>query len=362
MSTSTSVEGTLLARLGLPPEASSQEVETAHDELVEFLESAPPDLRTWARGQIGSVDEAFALLSDPTIDRSGAAAVAAPAATATASRAATSMADTRSEPIDEDDLIEQFAEGPAPAGVGKEREARTTVKTANPPTATTSRRPLVRRIAIICAAVVGVVAIAIAGFNLNGGTGVPAINGTPAPEAAASGGIDTAKVAELMTKISADPNDTTSLQSLADIYYGAGDYESAGGFLEKIIAVDPNAVTARIALGAALFNLGNTDGAEAQWRAVLAVEPDNLEAHYDLGFMYLSLTPPDVANVRVEWGKVVAIAPDSDVAKTVATHLATLDASPAPSAASVAASAGPSTAPSAAPSPTPAASPAPSGN
>jgi tetratricopeptide (TPR) repeat protein len=219
----------------------------------------------------------------------------------------------------------------------------------------------VRRIAVFGAVVVGVVAIAIAGFNLNGGTGVPAINGTPAPEAAASPGVDTAKVAELMTKITADPKDTVSLQSLADIYYGAGDYENASGFLQKIVAVDPKNVTALIALGAAQFNLGKADGAEEQWRAVLAIEPDNLEAHYDLGFMYLSLNPPDLANVRLEWGKVMTIAPDSDVAKTVATHLASLDASPAPSAASVGASGGPSTAPSAAPSPTPAASPAPSG-
>ena len=46
--------------------------------------------------------------------------------------------------------------------------------------------------------------------------------------------------------------------------------------------------------------------------------------------MYLSLNPPDIANVKLEWGKVIAIAPNSDVAKTVATHLASLDASPAP--------------------------------
>ncbi len=120
-------------------------------------------------------------------------------------------------------------------------------------------------------------------------------------------------------------------------------------------------MTARIALGAALFNLGKTDGAEEQWRAVLAVEPNNLEAHYDLGFMYLSLTPPDLANVRAEWGKVMTIAPDSDVAKTVATHLASLDASPAPSAASVGASGGPSPAPSSAPAASAAPSPAASG-
>jgi tetratricopeptide (TPR) repeat protein len=357
MTTPTSVEGTLLARLGLHATASAQEVEAAHDGLVDYLEGAPADLQAWARVQIGSIDEAFALLSDPTVDRS---ALVAPAATAvaTAPRAVNVKAAALPDPLDDDELIAQFSADPtsatAPSKKAKARSASATAPSAAAPIG--SRRPLARRIATFGVVAVGVVAIAIAGFNLNGGTGVPAINGTPAPEAAASPGVDAAQVAALMTKISADPKDTTSLQSLADIYYGAGDYESAGGFLEKIVAVDPKNVTARIALGAALFNLGKADGAEEQWRAVLVAEPNNLEAHYDLGFMYLSLTPPDLANVRAEWGKVMTIAPDSDVAKTVATHLASLDASPAPSAASIPASAGPSVVPSAAPAASPAAS------
>ena len=233
------------------------------------------------------------------------------------------------------------------------RSAAVVVVAATPPTTPTGRARLIKRAAILAAVAVGVVVIAVAGFNLNGGTGIPPVDGTPQPAAAASPTIDTAKVADLMAKIKADPNDKVSYQSLADIYYLASDFESAGGFLEKVLAIDPKDVTARLALGAALYNLGKSDGAEAQWRQVLASEPDNLEAHYDLGFMFLSATPPDIANVKLEWGKVIQIAPDSDVAKTVATHLATLDASPAPSG-----PVGPSeAAPSVSPAP---ASPAPS--
>jgi hypothetical protein len=55
--------------------------------------------------------------------------------------------------------------------------------------------------------------------------------------------------------------------------------------------------------------------------------------------MYFSLTPPDVAKVQAEWGAVIALSPDSDIAKTVATHLASLTGSPAPSAAPGASSA-----------------------
>src|ERR1019366_3392252 len=55
----------LLGRLGLGTDASDQDVEAAHDGLVEFLELAPHDMQSWAAAQTGNVDEAFALLSGP---------------------------------------------------------------------------------------------------------------------------------------------------------------------------------------------------------------------------------------------------------------------------------------------------------
>lgn len=334
--TAAAVERELLARLGLRTDASSQDVESAHDQLIEYLEGAPADLRPWAQREITRVDEAYALLSDPTIDRSAlAGGVVAAAAPIPATPAA--------------------------------RVAATKGESAPRPTAATGNR-LIRRVAIGAAAIVGVVAIALAGYNLNGGTGVPPINGTPVPEAAASPGVDAAQVAELMKKIQADPRDIASLQSLADLYYQASDFKTAGTFLEKVLAVDSKNLTALLALGAVQFNQGNSADAEKQWRAVLAIDAKNVEAHYDLGFMYLSKNPPDVANVKLEWGEVIAIDPNSDVAKTVATHLASLDGSPAPSAA-VPASGAPtgsaapaSPAPSASPAVPPAASPSPSGN
>jgi cytochrome c-type biogenesis protein CcmH/NrfG len=326
------VERELLARLGLPAGASSQEVEAAHDDLVEYLEKAPTDLRAWSQREIAAIDEAYALLSDPTIDRAAIASIAAVAGAPAI---------------------------PAPvARVASKRDA------AAPP-ASTSQGRLLKRVAIAAAALVAVVAIAFAGYNLNGGTGVPSINGTPAPEASAATQVDPAQVAALMQKITANPKDVASLQSLADLYYQVSDFKTAGTFLDKIVAIDPKNLTALLALGAADFNQGDSVTAEKQWRAALAIDANNVEAHYDLGFMYLSESPPDVANVKLEWGKVIAIDPNSDVAKTVATHLASLDGSPAPSGAAPASGTpSDSPAPSASPAPaaSPAASPSPSGN
>src|SRR5687767_12167765 len=64
MGRSPAAEHELLNRLGLSDGASEDEVESAHNEVVAFLESAPADLRDWARAQLAAADEAYALLSD----------------------------------------------------------------------------------------------------------------------------------------------------------------------------------------------------------------------------------------------------------------------------------------------------------
>jgi hypothetical protein len=58
----------LLGRLGLRTDAGDQEVEAAHNDLVEFLELAPHELKSWAEAQAADVDEAFALLCGPEKD------------------------------------------------------------------------------------------------------------------------------------------------------------------------------------------------------------------------------------------------------------------------------------------------------
>lgn len=329
--TAPAVERELLARLGLPAGASSQEVETAHDDLVDYLEKAPTDLRAWSQREIAAIDEAYAILSDPTIDRAAIASVGAGAALAGLAAAPAVVA------------------GVAPMG-------DVTARSASARPASTSQARLLKRVAIAAAALVGVVAILLVGYNLNGGTGVPPINGSPAPEASAAAQADPAAVAALMQKITANPQDIVSLQALADLYYQVSDFKTAATFLDKIVAIDPKNLTALLALGAADFNQGDSVSAEKQWRAALAIDANNVEAHYDLGFMYLSESPPDVANVKLEWGKVIAIDPNSDVAKTVATHLASLEGSPAPSGAVPASGAPATPAPSASPAPSPASS------
>jgi len=279
-----SVERELLARLGLKPTASDDDVEIAHTDLARFLESAPAGLEQWARREIAAADEAYALLSDPKADLA-----------AMASTAGTS------------------APAPAPARSGG---------------VLLSNRVLVGVVGVAAAVVIGIVVYQ-SGSPSSTSAAAGQTTTTADPNATATPQVDQAQVAALMTKISANPKDAAALTALGDIYFQAGDYNTAGGWMAKVVALKPSDVKAHLALGAAQFNLGNVAAAEKEWKQVVVLAPRNVEAYYDLGFLYLSKKPSDTAAARAAWSKVVEIAPNSAVAKTIATHMKGLDGSAA---------------------------------
>jgi cytochrome c-type biogenesis protein CcmH/NrfG len=293
----------LLGRLGLTSNASDQDVETTHGELVEFLEAAPHKVQPWAAARTTDADEAFALLSGPEEQLSAAAPsrVAEPP-----SRPSTKAAQESGPDVTRAAVLAAF----------KPRSSK--VWWAVLPV-------------VLAAVVFGV-------YNFGGGSSIPSVSGKPTnePSAAATGPsatvpLDKTKVAGLMQKISANPKDVPSLLALGDTYFAAADYKTSALWEEKVLAIDAKNQSALLALGAARFNEGNVAEAKKQWLVAAGLYPDNAEVHYDLGFLYLSAAPPDMAKVRTEWNKVVAIDPTSAVAKTVATHLKSLN-SPSPAA------------------------------
>ncbi|MHB1475587.1 MAG: tetratricopeptide repeat protein, partial [Dermatophilaceae bacterium] len=272
--------------------------------LVEFLELAPREVQSWAAARTTDVDEAFALLSGPEQDLVAATQL-------------TTMA--QDGPV-------KTPQPPAAAPAGPGAPGAFAAFAAGKP----------GRNKMMWAAVpLLVIAVVFAVFQM-GRSDVPGISGKPTGQettAAASGAtpVDQAKLAALMAKIAANPKDIASLQGIGDLYFAATDYKNASLWEQKILAVDPKNQVGLLALGAAQFNLGNAAEAKKTWLIAAGLYPKNAEVHYDLGFLYMSATPPDSANMQAEWKKVVAIDPNSNLAKTVATHLKSLQ-SPSPSA------------------------------
>lgn len=378
-------ETALLARLGLPPSTTPEDLDELHEAVSEYLAAAPAEIRGWAHAQATSLDETYLQLTDPVglegstlrsptrpsaVDPGGPATPPARRATVPAVTTPVDDGDAPDEATDEDDLDALIA-SVTPSAHRDSLPSRRSRKASRPKTtagslAASQGRVLPwRRIALGGVAIVAAVLIAIAGYSFGGGTGQAAgaptaSNGAPA--------IDQAKVADLMARIQASPNDTATLLALADEFYAGGQYQVAGTWLDKVLALDAKNVQALLAKGAVSFDLGDMPAAETTWKTVLGIETGNVEAHYDLGFLYLNQSPPDLTGVQREWTQVVKLGPGTQLAQTVQAHLDSLAAAsmlPSGSADGSAAPSSPATSPAAsgsapAASPAPAATPAPS--
>ncbi len=382
------LERELCGRLGLEPGAAPEDVSAAHEAVSAYLAAAPRDLRGWARVQAHGADEAYQLLTDPVAFARAAALVGASArpavvpseaatpparreplasaAAAPAVAAERKVAAGASPALTDDELDDLLAEVDPSAHRETARSAAARPAVAAPAAGGLLASSFVRRLVVV-----GVVAVALvvgANFVYNMGASAPITGSSPttAPAGQATNPpLDTALVAQLMQKIAANPKDAVSLLALGNAYFDSGDYATAADWFRKATVADPTNVPAFIGLGTAAFNNNDSATAATAWNEAVRLDPKNVEGHYDLGFLYLNQTPPDMAGVQREWGLVVQLAPNSDVAKTVQAHLTALSsAAPfASPAASGAASAAPSGAasPAASGAPTPAPSAAPSG-
>jgi tetratricopeptide (TPR) repeat protein len=398
----------LLAQLGLPASASPEDVDQLHQSVSEFLAAAPAEIRGWARAQVAALDSAYIHLTDPvglegsalrspasppTVVLGGPAtpparrgpAPAAPQVPAAAAAAVTAVdadetddLDIEGEPDAEDlaalyamvtpsvhdDMkpIARRAEAPRAAQPPAAPRARTAAAATAAPALAAESNPW-KRVTIAGGVLIAAVALFV-GVNAIVNGGVPGTMPAAANVAQATPtapAVDEAKVADLMAKYQANPKDTATLMALGDEFYMGGQFETAGTWLDKLLAIEPENVTALLARGAAYYNLNDVANAETTWKKVIAIEPDNVEVHYDLGFLYLNQATPDYAGVQAEWGKVVQLDPGSKVAQTVQAHLdALVKASMIPEASAPAGSpaASPVASPAASAAPSPAASPA----
>lgn len=270
------VKTDLLARLGLDAAADEVEVESTHDHIVDYLESAPSDIRGWADRRQQEVDRIFELLTGPETELQ---ALARPATT-----------------------------GAAPTQAAQPNQ---------------TNRILLGVIAVLVT--IGVVV----GVYWMGKPAVPEMTAAAQDTSQTQPVLDQAKLAELTKKVEANPKDVASLQGIADLYFNAQDWTNAKASAQKVLDVDPKNEQAHISLGAAAYNGGDNATAEKTWKAGIALFPNSAELHYDLGFLYMTDGRSDL--MKAEWDKVVAIDPNSELAKTVQSQVGAVVTPPAPS-------------------------------
>ena len=389
----------LLARLGLPASASPEDVDQLHQAVSEFLAAAPPEIRGWARAQVAALDTAYIHLTDPVgLEGSALMSPASPPsvvpggpATPPARRGpapAVAPVEPLADEADEldiegepsvEDLAALYAMVTPSAHDDMKPQSRPARPAATPvpaPARAAAMAPALQVAPAPAESTIwkklflgGLTAVLAVGlfvginFVVNGSAVKADPNASQVAQAPASAPVvDEAKVAGLMAKIQANPEDVESLLALGNEFYNGGQFDVAATWFDKVTAIDPKNVQALLARGAVSFNLNDLANAESTWKKVVVIDPKNTEVHYDLGFLYLNQPTPNWTGVQAEWNKVIELDPGSDLAKTVQSHLDSLVMASMLPAGSPAASgaASPAASPAASAAPSPAASPAPS--
>ncbi|WP_420176577.1 tetratricopeptide repeat protein [Luteococcus sp. OSA5] len=306
MTTADSQRSAAIQALGLPAHATPEEVAAAREQLVAFLDQAPSELDGWAQRQRRLAERAVG--DDAQID----------------------------EDLELSGLEDQapVAAVPAVSAAPKRRN---------------------RLVTGLGLATLG--AAVVLGVYLldDGGQPQQATSEASSPadgqQMSTPKPVDPKMVATLEEKIKKDPKDVLSMKALGQIYDGAQEYKKAAQWQARVTKVTPKDSDAWTALGVAHFNDANLDEAEKAWNQAAKLDPKKAVIHYNLGFLHMSRNDMDKA--KAAWQKVVELEPDSDLAKTVQSHLGGPSSTPAAKS---------STTPAASAPTTPNASSAPSGS
>lgn len=235
--------------------------------LAAFLKDAPEELREWAAAQLPTQPEAA---GDPAEAHDSADA----------------------EPADSDLALAELGE--------EDDEPRRRPKVHTPmdkehtPVAPRPRKGGAPLVPILGILVVAALVYGIFRLGLPEETADQAAGGQPTATAQASDGA--ARMAELEAKLLSTPDD----------------------------------VAVNLELGVLHFNAGDSERAEELWTKVTKVDPRNPQAWFNLGFIHLADDPPDTEGAKADWDKVLEVAPESDLAATVRSHLDALDAMDSP--------------------------------
>lgn len=308
----------LLQALGLPADATRDQVARTRADLEQVLSDAPESVRGWASAQRALADEALAAFDAPAVDPVRGPDMAGPQNVASASAHADvddgiDLADV----VDDDDL-------PAPGA-----------------SSTAPRRGPSRRTWAILATVV-LLPLLVLGIYFGGDPGTPHPGATASPAAADPHAgstptpvpVDPAQEKQLRDQVAANPSDTDAMHQLAVMYFKANDMEQAAHWDEQILQVKPEDEDAMLELGVTRYNRNDLPGAEELWQRVIAKNERNADAHFDLGFLYLNQEPPQMDKCEEHWQKVIDIDPSSDLAQYVSgymrNHASGASASPSP--------------------------------
>lgn len=135
------------------------------------------------------------------------------------------------------------------------------------------------------------------------------------PTADATGDDGNPYAASLETAVAADPDDETTLASLARLRALAGTTREAIALYERLIAIAPDNAAYRVEFGQLLATAGLRADAELQYERAIALAPTDPAPYYWLGELYRTWEPPRIEEAVGSYRRAISVAPSSPPAR-----------------------------------------------
>jgi cytochrome c-type biogenesis protein CcmH/NrfG len=141
----------------------------------------------------------------------------------------------------------------------------------------------------------------------------PVQQSSAAPASGQAGGrqapvLDQARVDQLTATLKSNPQDTTALVQLANVYFDAERFTDAISWYEKALALDPKNPDVSTDLGVSYYYTNRTDEALKRFEESLKINPKHTKTLLNKGIV-LAFGKEDLKGAAAEWQKVVDLAP-----------------------------------------------------
>ncbi len=124
------------------------------------------------------------------------------------------------------------------------------------------------------------------------------------------------RIRELESIVEANQEDSAALFELGETYMVGGDWTKAISWFTRLLEVEPTNVHAHTDIGTASMNLGRYEEAEAAYSQALSIAPDDVQLNYNMGFLFaFRRDSPDLDEAMKHWQEVIRLAPESELAK-----------------------------------------------
>lgn len=110
-----------------------------------------------------------------------------------------------------------------------------------------------------------------------------------------------------------NPQDTSAIVELAELYAESHNMSESAIYFEKILKIDPKRKDVMFTLAELSYRMQDIPKAEKYISSILKLDPKNELANYNLGFIYV--TQGEKVKAQKVWEKLAASSPNSEYGK-----------------------------------------------